>query len=1190
MTLQDALRQAAELAPDKGTIFIRGDGSDELQTYPQLLAEAERVLAGLRATGLRPGDAALLVFDDNRGYVTAFWACVLGGFVPTPVSVATTYDTANETTRKLHNAWSLLDQPAILTDSGTAAALAGVRDLWDEPAVLIRTVSELAAHEPDHDWFATTPDSPVANLLTSGSTGVPKCVQHTNASVASRSWAAAQGRGYTSDDVSVIWMPMDHVTMLFYNVRDVFLRCLHVNGRIDHFLGNPLVWLDWLDKYRATNTWAPNFAFALINECAEQVSSGSWDLSRVRELTNGGEPVIATTSHRFLELLEPHGLPADAMAPAWGMSETCSGVTYSSQSRIDPAAGTLTVLSASLDGELQFADPAAGSSRDTVSFSVVGSPLPGVTVRIVDPDGQTLPQDQVGELQIRGVTMLHCYHANPEANRDSFDPDGWFRTGDLAFVHAGELVIAGRKKDQIVVRGANYLAHELESVVEQVPGVRTTFSAAVGLRTPGEGSDQLTVFFVPTGAEPVTQTMEQVRAVLVREVGLAPDLLIPVAEAEFPKTGSGKIQRSALVDALRAGAFADRLDTPAEQATSPAVESVFCRRDWVELGCAGDRYDRRATRLVFGTEGQLSLLGLTEDSVVLVEPGVEFSRDSRTRFTIRRGNAQDVRRVLADALAQSAAINEIIYAWGLPDRDDQDARRTGLTADFTALVRTLAEAPVGAPRLIVLTSGSVYVRAGDELDLASCMLPALLRTALTEHPQLHLRQLDLPANPIDWPAAIGQELANRQPSGVLASRDGQRWRPVLRAVPEPEAARRPPVLAGGRYLVTGGLGGIAHSLASYLVATWGVRLLLVGRSAPTGERAARLAELAELGEVSYLVADIADATAINEAVTAAEQRWGRPLDGVLHLAAADPTGQWDELDRHSLAHENQQTFQLHYQAKVTGTLVLAELLETRPDASLVLFGSVNGEFGGHSFGAYSAASSFLVGFADYWHHQRQRQVHCLAWSTWSDVGVNQDRPAEAARSRGFRSLTAEQGLRAFLTAMSLPEHYLLIGLDLSNEWILAELAPDELSADEVVLGYVTQALSTDQLRTSLAPALAEMPVPVRLVELSGISRTAKGELDQAQLLADAAPPAQRARQYVAPESELEQQMAMIWADVLGRERVGRDDSFFDLGGNSLRAARLLAKVSDDLSVRLSTHVLYQNPTVADLAAALGSAQ
>ncbi len=1241
-TLQEGLRRAAELAPGKGTVYIRAGREDVLQTYRELLAEAQHVLGGLRAAGLRPGDAALFVFDDNRGYLTAFWACVLGGFVPTPVAVATTYATENETNRKLLGAWRLLDRPVLVTDAGTAGALAGVRGLWDEPEVRILTVEELAAHPADREWFAAGWDSPVLNLLTSGSTGVPKCVQHTNSSVVSRSYAVARHCGLGEDDVSLIWMPFDHVTVAFYNIRDVFLRCLHVNAKIEHFLADPLLWFDWADRYRATNTWAPNFAMAMVNEREAELRDRSWDLSRLREITNGGEPVIAATSHRFLRLLAPHGLPADAMVPAWGMSETCSGITYTRQSRDDPAAGTVAVDPASLGERVRHLDP---GEPDAVVLSRVGRPLPGVRLRIVDEDGTVLPEGRLGELRVTGPTIMARYFGNEEANREAFDDRGWFRTGDLAFVADGEVVIAGRRKDQIIVRGINYMAHELESVVERVDGVRVTFSAAAGVREPGGSTDRLVVFFVPASwdAGALAATEEQVRAILVRESGIAPDLLVPVTEGEFHKTASGKIQRAALVADLRAGRFADRVAEPAAEDDAP--DSWFAERRWVPSPEDGAASRDPGLLVVLAEDADLERLAL-DGPFVAVRRGDDLAQEMPYRYRVPADDRTALKRLLTAVTERYGEIGTVVHALPLAgggrvvgrsaagaaesDRPaagaaglsagstagsagsaaepaessagsagslagsaepagEPVARLTAVVAEFTALLGALSEGVAGGagrrPRLLVLTSGACRVQDGDRVDLGVCAVPGLVRTAAAEVAPLGVKQLDLPADePGGWGAALRAELAAAGPTGIVAVRGGVRWEPRLAPLDVTGAPPAEPVVAGGLYLVTGGLGGIAHDIAGYLLAAYGVRLLLVGRSPADGDRGARLAALERLGQVTYARVDVADADALGGAIDAAERRWGRPLDGVLHLAAADPTGQWADLDRHLVVRESPDAYAGQFRAKVTGTLALARALEDRPDASLVLFGSVNGEFGGHSFGAYATASAFLAAFAEHWHHERGRRAHCLAWSQWTGVGMNRDRSQSAAEHRGFRSIDPDTGLRLFLEAAALPGPYTLVGLDPRNPAIVAELVPQHLRVREIVLAYVADGADPGALRDALAQGPAS-PVPVRLAEVDRIPRDPYGGVDAAQVLADTAP--ERARRTATPpRAGLESALADLWSDALVRADVGRDESFFELGGNSLRATRLLALTEQKLGVRVTTQELYENPTVAGMAAVI----
>jgi acyl carrier protein len=253
----------------------------------------------------------------------------------------------------------------------------------------------------------------------------------------------------------------------------------------------------------------------------------------------------------------------------------------------------------------------------------------------------------------------------------------------------------------------------------------------------------------------------------------------------------------------------------------------------------------------------------------------------------------------------------------------------------------------------------------------------------------------------------------------------------------------------------------------------------------------------------------------------------------------------------------------------------------------VLFGSVNGEFGGHSFGAYSAANAFLTGFADHWHHERGRAVRCLAWSMWTGIGMNQSQPTAAAHNRGFRALEPEDGLRLFLGAVATPHHYLIAGLDLANPAIVEELVPDRLRVNEIIVAYTGS--NPTAVRAAVTPTTQRSPVPVRLVQVPRIPRDTTGTVDTARLLRDTAPDRPK-RIFTAPADDLERQIALIWSDTLNRPEIGREDSFFELGGNSLRATRLLALIDNELSIRITTQQLYQNPTVAGMAATIERAR
>src|SRR4030095_164105 len=227
-------------------------------------------------------------------------------------------------------------------------------------------------------------------------------------------------------------------------------------------------WLDCLDRYRATVTFAPNFAFALVNDRERDIAGRSWDLACVRFLLNGAEAIVARTARRFLTLLGPHGLSPTCMRPAWGLSETSSGVIYSDRFSLAP-------------------------SSDEDAFVEVGRPIPTLSIRIVDASHQLVGEGVVGRLQVRGAVVTPGYFGSRELTAESFTADGWFKTGDLATIRDGRLTITGREKDVVIINSVNYYCHEIESAVEAVDGVEPTLTAGCPVRPTGGENHPLRV-------------------------------------------------------------------------------------------------------------------------------------------------------------------------------------------------------------------------------------------------------------------------------------------------------------------------------------------------------------------------------------------------------------------------------------------------------------------------------------------------------------------------------------------------------------------------------------------------------------------------------------------------------------------------------------------------------------------------
>jgi hypothetical protein len=255
--LGEVLERAALEHPEHGVFFLHADGSAAFCSYPELLEDAHQVLGGLRERGIGEGDKVIFQLRDNRSFLSAFWACVLGGIVPCPVSIPPSYRVANSGVQKLGNAWELLDQAVVICGQCDAEGVGSVpRVLGHEDANFsICVLDELRESLPAARSQSVRSRDLALLLLTSGSTGKPKAVMRSHRSLTCRSIAVNQHNGFTSDEVILNWMPLDHVGgIVMYHLRLVFLGCNQFHAPTAVILEAPLRWVHWIDRYRVTAT------------------------------------------------------------------------------------------------------------------------------------------------------------------------------------------------------------------------------------------------------------------------------------------------------------------------------------------------------------------------------------------------------------------------------------------------------------------------------------------------------------------------------------------------------------------------------------------------------------------------------------------------------------------------------------------------------------------------------------------------------------------------------------------------------------------------------------------------------------------------------------------------------------------------------------------------------------------------
>ncbi len=529
-TLGAALAAAAAADTGRGLRFLDRHERETRVDWPDVYARARRTAGGMLARGVSPGDTVGIVLPTGPAFFDAFFGAVLAGAVPVPLYPPVRLGRLTEYHARTAAMMTAARVRLLLTDARTWRILGEAVALARPPlgAVDIADVTG----EPHH--AAVSGDALAFVQFSSGTTVAPKPValQH-RAVIANASAILGLIAPGDEDQAGVSWLPLYHDMGLVGAVFVALLRAgdLTLLGP-EVFIGRPGLWLRALGRTGAHISPAPNFAYALCVDRVTDAEMEGVDLSRWRYALNGAEPVSPATLRRFVDRFAAWGLRPDALTPVYGLAEASLAVTFSALD--EPFRTTRFDRAALAEGR---AVPAA----DGVELVSVGTPLPGMAVDV--------PEGRVGPVKVSGPSLFAGYLHQPERTAEAM-VDGWLETGDLGFLHEGELYLTGRAKDVVILRGQNHAPHEIEQAVDAVEGVRTGCAAAVAWRAEGAEEEGLVVFVevkadAPEGPTPLA---ERCSTAILTATGLDPALVVLLAPGTLPRTSSGKIRRG---EALR---------------------------------------------------------------------------------------------------------------------------------------------------------------------------------------------------------------------------------------------------------------------------------------------------------------------------------------------------------------------------------------------------------------------------------------------------------------------------------------------------------------------------------------------------------------------------------------------------------------------------------------------------------------
>jgi acyl-CoA synthetase (AMP-forming)/AMP-acid ligase II len=543
----------ARLRDDRSVILIDGDGNQHSLSFATLSRHAMALLGALQRRGVAVGDAVILFVDDNQAFLEAFWACVLGGFVPVPVAVGI----SDESRRKLLRIFAQFDGAWIYSTARAMerveafAAANGMDEIHGRLVSRLLLIGALDVSGGIGSAIEPAADDIALIQYSSGSTSEPKGVVLTHRNVTANIASIIEATEFTERDIALSWMPLSHdMGLIGFHLTALASGATHVVMRTDLFARRPLLWLKKSAEIQATVLYSPNFGFQHYLKQYELKGSPGLDLSAVRIIINGAEPISAALCDRFMRAMASNRLRAGVMYTVYGLAEASVAVSCPK-----PCA-PMEVMHLDRHGFRvgHAVRPVAAEDARAAAFVKLGRPISGTQVRITDDSGSPQGDAVLGHVQIQGENVTRGYYRDDAATARVFTQDGWLDTGDLGFLTAGELVITGRSKDIIFVNGQNYYPHDLEHIAERLPGLEVNKVVAVGARNARTETEDLVIFLLHRGDLPdFAPKARELRRIINQQTGLDVAQVLPVTQ--IPKTTSGKLQRHLLAREYEQGGF-----------------------------------------------------------------------------------------------------------------------------------------------------------------------------------------------------------------------------------------------------------------------------------------------------------------------------------------------------------------------------------------------------------------------------------------------------------------------------------------------------------------------------------------------------------------------------------------------------------------------------------------------------------
>lgn len=538
LSLGSALEKAAKEHPTLAYTFQNMKGDETVYTFPQIEEKTAEIAAGLAKRGLIAGDRVGLIIIDPEEFVLTFFATVRLGLIPVPLYPPMALSELDKYVAKIRGIVTNAEAKLLVVSEDVQNVIWQLVDAV--PSIQGLTVMRDLLGQPRlHEFPTIDPESTCFLQYTSGSTSDPKGVIVTHRNLeANTQGTVNKFLGFDGEvgAKAISWLPLYHdmgligfvIAPMFNLFQPVFIPTMR-------FLKRPNVWMETIHQHRAYVTFCPPFALGLAARRARDKHLERWDLSCLRMVGVGAEPIQPAGVRQFTELFATHcGMKRNVVTPAYGMAEATLAMTLKP---FEQPVRFRTVDRETFQDEGRASEPIVG--LDTLEHVSCGVPLDNHAIAIFDESGREVAEGVEGHIHFRGPSVAAGYFRDPENTRSAFRDDGWLATGDLGYLYDGELWVTGRVKDLVIIRGRNLHPQSIEWALFDVDGVRK--GNVVAFSVPGDGTEELVV--AVEVSKPREGLADDIRSVVSAEFNVSVHDVAVLEPATLPKTSSGKLQR-----------------------------------------------------------------------------------------------------------------------------------------------------------------------------------------------------------------------------------------------------------------------------------------------------------------------------------------------------------------------------------------------------------------------------------------------------------------------------------------------------------------------------------------------------------------------------------------------------------------------------------------------------------------------